>query len=221
MTPPELLHASNQGVITYIFESLSYQIGSGKDRDEIDKLHVSIYMIIKRQSEQDFPRGAMRNGIIDGTKCQASERKGNLFLLSCIAHIVDGSVKLQQALGNLSLSHWKKFLKCLKLYLLMEEWFHCFNRKEEVHDSSDMIAKVLSMVQDLFPREEGTNGWNIPSKMHAMTKFMVYMIRYGSAMNFFGGPGEVAHKFFVNAPGLKHNKEQKSLLHKQRNNITM
>ena len=51
MTPPELLHASGQGVITYIFESLSYQIGSGMDRDEIDKLHVIIYMIIKRQSE--------------------------------------------------------------------------------------------------------------------------------------------------------------------------
>ena len=79
MTPPELLHASGQGVITYIFESLSYQIGSGMDRDEIDKLHVIIYMIIKRQSERDFPRGAMRNGIIDGTKCQASERKGNFF----------------------------------------------------------------------------------------------------------------------------------------------
>ena len=29
------------------------------------------------------------------------------------------------------------------------------------------------------------------------------MKRYGSAMNFFGGLGEVAHKFFVKAPGLK------------------
>ena len=34
MTPPKLLHASGQGVIKYIFESLSYQIGSKKDRDE-------------------------------------------------------------------------------------------------------------------------------------------------------------------------------------------
>jgi hypothetical protein len=165
-------------------------------------------MIIKRQSERDFPRGAMRNGIIDGTKCQASERKGNLFLLLCIAHTLDGSVKLQKALGNPSLSRWKKFLECLKLYLSMEEWFHDCNRKEEVHNSRNMIAKVLSMVQDLFPREEGTNGWNIP-KMHAMTKFMVYMIRYGSAMNFFGGPGEAAHKFFVKAPGLKTQRRAK------------
>ena len=54
----------------------------------------------------------------------------------------------------------------------------------------------------MFPREEGTNGYCIP-KMHAMTKVMVYMQRYGSAMNFYGGTGESAHKFFVKAPGLK------------------
>ena len=124
MTPPELLHTSGQGLIKYIFESLSNQIGSGKDRDEIDKQHVRMYMIIKRQSEHDFPCGAMRNGIIDGTKCHAEERKGNLFLLLCIAHTVDGSDKLQKALGYPSQSRWKKFLEFLKLYLSMEEWFH-------------------------------------------------------------------------------------------------
>jgi hypothetical protein len=51
------------------------QIGSGKDCDDIDKQHVWMYMVIKRHSERDFPRGAMRNGLsatrnglIDGTK---------------------------------------------------------------------------------------------------------------------------------------------------------
>jgi hypothetical protein len=29
------------------------------------------------------------------------------------------------------------------------------------------------------------------------------MTRYGSAINFYGGPGEAAHKFFVKAPGQK------------------
>ena len=101
MTPPELMHTSGQGLIKYIFESLSIQIGSGRDRDEIDKQHIRMYMIIKRQSERDFPRGAMRNGIIDGTKCQAEERKGNLFLLMCIAHTLDGSIKIQKALESM------------------------------------------------------------------------------------------------------------------------
>ena len=109
MMPPELLHTSGSGLIKYIFESLRNQIGSGKDRDDIDKQHVRMYMIIKRQSERDFPRGAMRNGLIDGTKCQAEERKGNLFLLLCIAHTTDGSNKLQTALGYASQGRWKKF----------------------------------------------------------------------------------------------------------------
>ncbi len=36
-----------------------------------------------------------------------------------------------------------------------------------------------------------------------MTKLQFYMKRYGSAINFYGGTGESAHKFFIKAPGLK------------------
>ena len=68
----------------YMFESLRTQLGIGKDRDEIDHQHIIIFNLINRQSERDFPRRSMRNGLIDGTKCQSSERKGNLFILICI-----------------------------------------------------------------------------------------------------------------------------------------
>ncbi len=100
MMPPELLHTSGSGLIKYIFKSLQLQIGSGKIRDDIDKLHVRVYMSVKRQSERDFPRGAMRNGTIDGTICQSEERKGNLFLLLCIVKTTKGSLKLQHTLGH-------------------------------------------------------------------------------------------------------------------------
>jgi hypothetical protein len=103
------------------------QISSGKDCDDIDKQHVWMYMVIKRQSERDFPRGAMRNGLIDGTKCQAEERKGNLFLLLCIANTTEGSHKLQQALGFGTTSRWNKWLNFIKLYFSMEEWFNDCN----------------------------------------------------------------------------------------------
>ena len=36
---------------------------------ELDKLHQQISAEIQRQSERDYPRGSVRNGIIDGTKC--------------------------------------------------------------------------------------------------------------------------------------------------------
>jgi hypothetical protein len=141
LMPPELLHASENGIIKYIFKSLRDQIGSGKYSDDIDTQHVRMYMIIKRQSEHNFLQGAMRNGLIDGTQCQAEERKGNLFLLLCMAHTTDGRIKLQRALGSPSQHRWKKFLEFLKLYLSMEEWFHYCNSKEEVANSRTMIAK--------------------------------------------------------------------------------
>ncbi len=71
--PPELLHTSGSGLIMYMFESLRHQIGGGQDREVIDQLHIDISNIIRRQSEWDIPRGSMRNGLIDGTKCQSLE----------------------------------------------------------------------------------------------------------------------------------------------------
>ncbi len=79
MMPPELLHTSGSGLIMCMFESLRDQMGGGKDRDLIYRQHIKISSLIKSQSERDFPRGSMRNGLIDGTKCQSSEQKGNLF----------------------------------------------------------------------------------------------------------------------------------------------
>jgi hypothetical protein len=81
MMPPELLHTSGSGLIMYMFESIMDQMGCGKDKDFIDKQHIQISNLIKRQSEQNFPTGSMINGLIDGTKCQPSEQKGNLFLM--------------------------------------------------------------------------------------------------------------------------------------------
>jgi hypothetical protein len=37
--------------------------------------------MIKRQTERDFPHGLMWNGLIDGTKCQSSEKKRELILI--------------------------------------------------------------------------------------------------------------------------------------------
>ncbi len=70
MMPPKLLHTSGSRLIMYMFELL---LGAGKDCDNIDWDHIFVSNIIKRQSEHDFPQGSMRNGLIDGTKCQSSE----------------------------------------------------------------------------------------------------------------------------------------------------
>jgi len=63
--------------------------------DEIDKFHIWMLFDVKRQSDRDFPRGSMRNGIIDDTKCLSEQQKGNLFLLLCISSTALGGEKLQ------------------------------------------------------------------------------------------------------------------------------
>ena len=201
MMPPEVLHVFYSGLLRYIFTSMEKLIGCTILRDEIDKMHFRISHDVKRQSERDLPRGSMRNGIIDDTKCQSEERQGNFFMLLCIATTTTGDEKLKLALGYNDRS-WVKWLRFVKLYLSMCSWLHDCNLKEEVKNATPLIAKVLKLLKELFPRDGSGNGWNIP-KFHAATKFVDYISRYGSAKNFFGGTGESAHKLFVKAPGQK------------------
>jgi len=60
-----------------------------------------------------------------------------------------GGKKLQTALRYDDYT-WKKWLKFVKLYLSMEEWFHDSNPKEEVDQSRPLIGKVLRLLQELF-----------------------------------------------------------------------
>ena len=201
MMPPELLHTSGSGLIMYMFEVLKAMYGGGKDALEmrllLDRLHQRIARDFDRQSDREFPNCAMRNGILDGTKCQAQERRGNFHRLLCISYTRAGKRALRKVFEDYDIT-WKEWVDFLKLYLAMEEWFHDSNPKTEVHNSRKLVAKVLKMMKKIFPREQG-NSWNIP-KHHGMTKMQFYMTLFGSAINFFGGPGESHHKQFVKAP---------------------
>jgi hypothetical protein len=191
MTPPELLHTSGASLTMYMFKVITDRIGVGINRDNLDKQHTRMQASLSRQSERDIPCGATRNGIVDGTKCQASERRGNFFSLTCIAHTSDGLL-LKECLG-MSKEQWKVLLWFMRQYLALEDWFHCTNEKAEVINALRKIGKVLKTIQKLFPRGEGTNGYNIP-KMHGMAKMVDYICLFRSGINFFGGPGESSHK---------------------------
>ena len=201
MCPPETLHVIDAGITIYMMESLRLLLPGGRSIEELNELHVRTTYCIKRQSERDFPRGSIRNGIIDTTRCQSSERRGNLFLLLCIAHTVDGSRILQNGLGYSS-TRWKKWVRLLKLYLCLSEWLHDSRPKYEVENSRIAIGEVIKGVQHFFPRKAGSHGYNIP-KMHALAKIVDYICEFGSAINFYSGPGEASHKSFVKAPGRK------------------
>jgi hypothetical protein len=88
----------------------------------------------------------------------------------------------------------------------MEEWSHDCNDKDEVNVSRGEISKVLSALQKFFPRSDHTNGYSIPT-MHGITKMQSYIKLFGSSINFYGGPGEAAHKTFVKSAGQKLKEE--------------
>ena len=204
MCPPELLHTLDAGLTIYILESLQDLIRVGSCREELDYEHRRMYRTLKRQSERDLPRGAIRSGLIDTTRCQSSERKGNLFILLCIAHTSVGEMILRTELG-LNKTEWQHWLLFLRMYLSMGEWFHDSRPKEEVRDARVAIAAVIESLKLFFPRKKDSHGYNIP-KLHGLTKVQYYMRLFGSAINFYGGPGEVSHKVFVKAPGARTQK---------------
>ena len=85
----------------------------------------------------------------------------------------------------------------------MEEWFHDENDKVKVNNARPTIATVLTLMKKYFPRNgNNRNGYKLP-QMHGATKMQTYIKLLGSGLNFFGGPGEAAHKIFVKASGQK------------------
>ncbi len=58
------------------------------------------------------------------------------------------------------------------------------------------------IITTFFPRNTNANEYNLP-KIHGITKIQEYMPLFGSGINFYGGPGESAHKQFIKIPGQR------------------
>jgi hypothetical protein len=213
MTPPERLHVLGEGITVYMFDCLRNIIGDkgvGKTlMNDIETVHHNLNHRLRRNSERDFPRGSDRNGCLKNTLVNASERRGNLFRLLCLCHTDQISRRLTDILKE-KMVPIKDFIKCIKLYLSFEEWMHSKIPKVEIAPSRTLISETVTLIQKCFPRtdENGAvigQGWKFP-KMHGLTKFVDYMILFGSAINFFGGIGECNHKKFVKDTGCNTQK---------------
>lgn len=205
MVPPELLHTTMEGVTEYIFEVLGLMISDGDGGDVLldimELIHRKLHYTKNRNSERDLPKSCSRTGLFKNTRCGATERRGNLFLLLCLSHTSSVNAKLESILYDRGVS-LGKFQLCLKLYLAMEEWFHSINQKEEVENSRNLIGYVIDLIKEVFPRGKVKKGqgWKIP-KMHGLTKMQTFIKLFGCGINFFGGPGETFHKMFVKDTG--------------------
>ena len=101
----------------------------------------------------------------------------------------------------------QRICKFIAKYLAMIEWMHTSNLKSEVVRAEPAVAHVMGELKILFPRVRG-NGWRIP-KFHGMIKIVPFIMDFGCAYNFFGGPGESHHRYFLKQPGANTQRQQK------------
>lgn len=193
MTPPELLHTTEEGLSKYMLISFGKLIPD-ETRNRMELLHQRIHSEVSSNSDNCFPRGSDRSGFGNTAKQQGVEVRGNIFRFVILCHTEEADNWIFPALRAKGIGR-DDFLECLKLYLSMEDWFHNTNLIEEVKSARPLIAKVIDLVQLCFPRNEG-QGYKLP-KTHGLTKMQTSMCLFGSGKNFFGGPGECSHKRFV------------------------
>ena len=92
ITPPELLHTTQEGLTKYIIEALGLLLNKGdskrakKAREVIDNLHHTFHKARGGNSDRDFPISADRTSLFTNTLIQAAERRGNIFVLLCVSH---------------------------------------------------------------------------------------------------------------------------------------
>jgi hypothetical protein len=85
--PKEMLHVSGTGLLKQIFVCLDNFIRSPyskKDKESYDDLHHCLVRAAEQQSERDFPRMSIQNGINDGTKMCGYEEVGNCIVILCV-----------------------------------------------------------------------------------------------------------------------------------------
>ena len=112
-------------------ELISLTRSRKRDRETFDDLHRCMVRDAQRQSERDFPRMSIRNGVTDGTKMCGSERVGNCFVLLCVMHTQLGQSLLAKEMGVRRIS-LRKFTNCLKLYLAFERWVNESHTRSQI-----------------------------------------------------------------------------------------
>ncbi len=154
MTTPEWLHTTSEGLTKYMIDSLCNTIGDvghgKKVLTKIENLHHTLHFHLKRNSERDLPRGSARNSALKNTLVSATEHHGNMFLLLCLCH-TDVVQKDFEMILCQSRINFANFFNCLKLYILMEVWFHENNMKDEVNSANSLVAETLELLRTCFP----------------------------------------------------------------------
>jgi hypothetical protein len=112
--PAEMSHVSGTGLLKHMIDCLDNLIGGPnskkKDKESFDDLHRCLARDSEQQSERDFSRMSIQNGITDGAKMYGSEQVGNCFVLLCVMHTHSGQKLMCKEMKDRKISLKKKSL---------------------------------------------------------------------------------------------------------------
>jgi hypothetical protein len=144
--PAEMSHVSGTGLLKHMFGCLDYLIGGPnskkRDKESFDDLHRCLVRNAEQQSERDFPRMSIQNGITDGTKMCRSKRVGNCFVLLCVIHTHSGKKSIWKEMKDRKIS--LKNSKLPEMYLSFECWVNEPHPRSQVKQSLQSDNGVLS-----------------------------------------------------------------------------
>ena len=157
ITLPEMLHVDVTGIFKYMFICLSDILGSKttkREKEAFDKLHQFLASQSTHQSETDFPRTSVRNGITDGSKMGGMERVGNLAILLCVTYTKDARDLMRDGLRGRKTS-MKDTQRCMKLMLSFFQWVHDPSLKANHAKARLLVVEMLTLLKRCFPRGDG------------------------------------------------------------------
>jgi hypothetical protein len=145
-----MLHVSGTGLLKHMFGCLDGLIGRAKskkrEKESFDNLHRCLVINVERQSERDFPRMSICNGITNGTKMCGSKRVGNCFVLLCAMHTHLGKEFVANKMKQRKIP-LKRFIECLKLYLAYERWVTEPHSRAQVRRSYKLLGELIKMIE--------------------------------------------------------------------------
>ena len=159
ITPPEMLHFAGTGIFKYVFSCLLDILGSDttkRGKEAFDKLHQFIASQSTHQSETDFLRTSVRNGITDGSKMGGMERVGDLAILLCVTYTKDARMLLRDGIRAKRTS-MNDIRHCMKVMLSFFQWVHEPRLKANHAKAHLLVVEMLTLLKRCFPREIG-NG---------------------------------------------------------------
>ena len=114
---------------------------------------------------------------------------------------------------------YSDFLELAESLLCFHAWYkggHPFdfsNPEKTQKDITDSIRKMMVLIKEFIPREEGTH-WKL-QKFHDLLHVATDMVKYGSPQNWDAGPGESSLKYWSKVPARTCQKKGYKIFNRQ------